>query len=487
MKDTFVKGNMAQVNKIIAGLMWFVFFVSTFLLMNGHVRPEAYGSLFIELAVATFLMIRKKKPVFATSILLMAILTCTVPYIETSRAGMTIMIVLCVVSLYVNKALLYSFGTMYNIAYVVIYYSNHRRFDTDFFVTLGFIELTIVALYFVCKRNADLIQLSIEKEAKTKELLGSLDKMVSVIEDNTGSLSRDITACNQDIGTLRTISGAMAVNVQEVTEGVIAQSEHITQISGMMNQADEGMTEIRQFSQSLADTSGAANRVVNQGSEQLGRMGSQMRIIHSAVAESMATVEELNKSMEAVNHCLAAINHISDQTRLLALNANIEAARAGEAGAGFAVVAGEIKKLADQCLDTVKEIGGILGSLAGQTQQAFEKAKTGSVAVKEGEELTGQVLEHFHSIRQAFSRIDGYIAHEWSMTGRIGGIFSDIREKAQHIADISHMHAAATEEMLATTQEQGASIEVMVHSISNIHDSGVRLQELIEHGRLGRV
>lgn len=481
MKDTFVRGNMGQVNKIIAGLMWFVFFVSTFLLMNGHVRPEAYGSLFIELAAATYLIVRKKKPVWATSILLMAILTCTVPYIETPRAGMTIMIVLCVVSLYVNKALLYSFGTMYNIAYVIIYYSNHRKFDTDFFVTLGFIELTIVALYFVCKRNADLIQLSIEKEAKTKELLATQDNMVSVIEDNSASLGRDIAACNQDIGTLRTISGAMAVNVQEVTEGVIAQSEHITQISGMMNQADEGMSGIRQLSRSLADTSGAANRVVEQGSDQIGQMGSQMRIIHSAVAESMATVEELNKRMEAVNHCLAAINHISDQTRLLALNANIEAARAGEAGAGFAVVAGEIKKLADQCMNTVKEIGGILGSIAGQTQQAFEKAQAGRAAVQEGEVITGQMLEHFQSIRQAFTHIDGYIAREVAMTGQIGGIFTDIREKAQHIADISHMHAAATEEMLATTQEQGASIEDIYDSISSIHQSGARLQELIEH------
>ncbi|RAU93316.1 hypothetical protein [Paenibacillus sp. YN15] len=318
MKDTFMKANTAQVNKIIAGLLWVIFALSTLLLVNGHVRPEAYGSLFMELALATFLILRGKKPVLAMSILLMAILTCTVPYIETSRVGMTIMIVLCVVSLYVNKALLYSFGAMYNIAFIVIYYSGHGRFDTDFFVTLGFIELTIVALYFVCKRNADLIRSSIEKEARTKELLDSLDNMVSVIQANTASLSGDITVCNQDIGTLKAISAAMAGSVQEVTEG---------------------------------------------------------------------------------------------------------------------------------------------------------------------EALTRQVLEHFHSIRQAFAHIDGCIADESAMTGQIGGIFSQIRGKVQHISDISHMHAAATEEMLTTTREQGASIEVIYDAISNIHASGLRLQGLTEKGK----
>lgn len=177
------------------------------MLVNGHVRPEAYGSLFFELTVATVLIWRKKKPMLTMSVLLMAILTCTVPYIETSRAGMVIMIVLCVVSLYVHKAMLYSFGTMYNIAYIIIYYAKHRQFDTDFFVTLGFIELTIVTLSFVCKRNADLIRLSMEKETEAKELLGSLDNMVGVIRPGIGhdrryqrDLLRDPPAGAADIG-----------------------------------------------------------------------------------------------------------------------------------------------------------------------------------------------------------------------------------------------------------------------------------------------
>ena len=480
MNDNFMKTNAAKVNKTIAGILWLTFIGSLYFLINNQFRSEVFVSLFLELVFVTFFLYKKRYQLQTTVILLISILTCTVPYIETSAAGMLIMIVLCVVSLYLNKALLYGFGGLYNIAYIVIYFSNNHKFDATFFTTLSFIELTIVALYFVCKRSSDLIHLSIRKEAEAKELLASLDNMVSVIHENTSSLSNDITNCNKDIGTLKNISGAMAATVQEVTEGVINQSESITRISDMVNKADEKMLEINQLSKSLADTSKTTSQIVYQGSDRINQMGKQMNIINSAVTESLTTVEELNKSMDEVNSFLSAISRISDQTNLLALNANIEAARAGAAGAGFAVVAGEIKKLAEQCSGAVGQIDKIIGDIKAKTQMVYEKANNGNIAVREGEAITEQVLESFDSIKLAFKSIDECISNEFNMTGNVSAIFTQIRLQAGNISGISQKHAAATEEMLATAQEQGANIEVIYQSISNINNSGIKLRELIE-------
>jgi methyl-accepting chemotaxis protein len=455
MNDNFMKTNAAKVNKIIAAILWLTFISSTFFLIRSQFRGEVYVSLLIELVFATFFIYKKKYQLQTTVILVISILTCTIPYVETSSAGMLIMIVLCVVSLYLNKALLYGFGCLYNISYIVIYFSDNHKFDTSFFTTLGFIEFTILALYFVCKRSSDLIKLSVQKEAEAKELLGSLDNMVSVIQENTSSLNNDITNCNKDIETLKNISNTMAINVQEVAEGVIDQSESITYISNMMNKADERMSEINQLSKSLADTSENASQVVYQGSDRINQMGKQMNIINSAVTESLTTVEELNKSMDEVNNFLSAINQISNQTNLLALNANIEAARAGESGAGFVVVANEVKKLAEQSSNMVNQINEIINDIKAKIQLVFEKANNGSIAVKEGKAITKQVLETFDNIKLSFINIDKYTANELNMTDNVSSIFTQIRVQAENISNISQKHAAATEEMLATTEEHG--------------------------------
>lgn len=482
MNESFLRTNAAKVNKIIASILWLTLigFALFFLLGSNQVRAEVVFSLLLELLFVTWFIFKKKYQLQTTVILVIATLTCTIPYIESPGAGMLIVVVLCIVSLYLNKGLLYGFGGLYNISYIVIYYSEHRQFDSTFYMTLGFIELTIVALYFVCKRSADLIQVSLRKEAEAKELLAALDNMVGVIHESTSALNVDIAHCNNDIGVLKEISDTITANIQEVGEGVVDQSGSITHISGMMNEADGKMAEMNQLSQSLADTSEATGQVVHQSSVRIHQMGNQMSMINSAVTESMTTVEELNQSMDDVNAFLSAINQISDQTNLLALNANIEAARAGEAGAGFAVVAKEIQKLAQQCLSTVKQIDGIIENIKSKTQLVVEKTNNGSLAAKEGEALSRQVLESFDNIRTAFERINAYIANELEMTDHVSLIFSQVREQVENISGISQKHAAATEEMLATTQEQEKNIDVIYEFIGSINNSSIRLQELIE-------
>ncbi|SFE23443.1 methyl-accepting chemotaxis protein [Paenibacillus algorifonticola] len=480
MNNSFFKTNTEKVNKIIVTILWLTLLSFCFFIGSDQVKTEVVFSLLLELVTATWLIYKKKSPIMIMVILMIAILSCTTPYVESPGAGMLIMVVLCVVSLYMNRVLLYGFGSLYNISYIVIYYSTHQQFDTTFFMTIGFIELTIVALYFVCKRGTDLIHVALQKEAEARELVGALDNMVGVIRENTSMLNTDIASCNNDIGALKNMSNTITANIQEVTEGIRDQSGSITHISEMMNNADGQMFEINQMSHNLADISEKNGQVVRQSSDRIVQMGKQMTIIHSTVTDSLATVQELNKSMDDVNTFLSAINQISDQTNLLALNANIEAARAGEAGAGFAVVANEVKKLAQECSNTVKQIDEIIHTIKGKTQLVVEKANNGSAAVKEGEAITSQVLESFDNIKSTFQHIDQYIAKELDMTDQMSLIFTRVRKQVDHISDISQKHAAATEGVLTTTQEQENNIDMIYEFVGKINNSSIRLQELIE-------
>ncbi len=482
MKDTFMQVNTTKVNKIIAVILSVLFVGGVFLFFtHSIILGEVVGSLALELIFASFFIFRKKYPRLVMAVLFMAVLTITIPYIGGPYTGMIVVIVLCVVSLYLDKGILFSFGGLYSVTYVIMYYAANHKFDTDFFSTMGFLGLAVIVLYFVSKRSADLILLSNKKEAEAKELLDSLDKMVDVIQENTASLNVDINNCDNDIGTLKKISNIMALTIKAVTEGVISQTDSLTHISNMITGADEEMAEINQLSQNLASTSENTKHVVYESSDSINQMEVQMNIIKYAVQESLTTVEELNECMEEVNSFLSAINQISSQTNLLALNASIEAARAGEAGAGFSVVANEIKQLAGQSSNTVKHINKIIGDIQTRTQLVIEKANNGSAAVNEGENISRKVLAGFENIKSSFENIDDYIALEFSKTEHVSGIFSQIREQSLNISDISIKHSEATEEMLATTEEQNSSIEVIAESIRRINASSVKLRKLIEN------
>ncbi|GEM_PF-4909864 len=225
MKDAFMINNAKKVNKIISVILWVIFLGSSFFLFRKELRPEVFGSLFLELSIGAILMLRKARPLAVTSALILGILTLTVPYIGTYYTGMLIMVVLCAISLYLNKALLYSIGSLYSLAYFIIYFIDNKGLDKGFFTNLCYIGLTVIVLYFVCKRSAELIQVANSKEAQAKELLNSLDNMVSVIHENTTSLNADIINCNKDIETLRSISNTMSISINDVTEGVVGQSE----------------------------------------------------------------------------------------------------------------------------------------------------------------------------------------------------------------------------------------------------------------------
>lgn len=480
MKVNFVKKNADEVNKIIVEILWLLFAVSTILLFFQLIRLEVYGSFFLELSIATIFIRVKKFQTATIAVLFLAILTYTIPYIGTSYSGMVISSVLCIVSLYLNKAILYSFGSLYSISYIIIYYSNNHRIDRTFTTTLALTALTVVALYFVCKRSVDYIQLSIQKEAETKELLDSLNNMVHVIHENTTSLNDGISSCNRDISALRNQSHNISDNVNHVTDGISKQSESLFQINDMMEKAERYMQEISMISKNLAEISRNTNQIVEQGSDSMNQMEYQMRFISMTVSESVDTIKELNMSMDDVNNFLSEIKQISSQTNLLALNASIEAARAGEAGAGFTVVSNEIKKLAEQSSDTVGRIDKILSNIKDKTRHVSEKAANGNLAVQTGNTKLHQVLNSFENIEAAFHQIDQYIEDALKMTQKENDIFLHIQNQAQNISDISYKHVQAMEDMNQTIQEQNENVEIIYQSIGNIDSSSKKLQDLIE-------
>ncbi|MBI2419121.1 MAG: methyl-accepting chemotaxis protein [Ignavibacteriales bacterium] len=158
-----------------------------------------------------------------------------------------------------------------------------------------------------------------------------------------------------------------------------------------------------------------------------------MNRISQVVNHSANTVFQLGQNSEKIGEIIQVIDDIADQTNLLALNAAIEAARAGEQGRGFAVVADEVRKLAERTTKATKEIALMIKQIQSDTSQAVASMKEGTIEVENGKKLANQA----------------------------GSVLAEIVHGADLVSDVVSQVAAASEEQSATAEEIGKNIESM--------------------------
>jgi methyl-accepting chemotaxis protein len=303
---------------------------------------------------------------------------------------------------------------------------------------------------------------------------------MNIVDKNTIALDSDISNCYSNLSVVHEISIAIAATIQEIIKGNIDQTDSVTRISESMNGSAQKISEVNAFFKQLTDVSKNTNNIVSDGYKKMNQMDEQMEVINEVSTKSFLTVQELSKNMDEVNNSLAGITQIAQQTNLLALNASIESARAGEAGRGFAVVAEEVRKLAEQSQNTVEEISRIMTQIKNQTQNVLDEADKANVATKDGKVIVSQASESFQQIQVSFKNIDQYLLEGLDRIAFAVSLFSNIRVEVENIASVSEEHSAATEEVMATVEENNSNIDILYQSMQNIKDSSNELQSIVD-------
>ncbi|MBI5587069.1 MAG: methyl-accepting chemotaxis protein, partial [Deltaproteobacteria bacterium] len=178
-----------------------------------------------------------------------------------------------------------------------------------------------------------------------------------------------------------------------------------------------------------------------------------MQEVAASTAVTAKTIKELGKSSEEIGTIVSVINDIADQTNLLALNAAIEAARAGEQGRGFAVVADEVRKLAERTTKATKEISAMIKTIQSETGKAVDAMDAGTDKVENGVRLANEAGDALRQIVTGVEDVTDKISHIATSAEEQSSTTDEITRNMDSIAEVAKSNVAAIGEVANATDE----------------------------------
>ncbi|MCL6471999.1 MAG: hypothetical protein K6T91_04225 [Firmicutes bacterium] len=291
----------------------------------------------------------------------------------------------------------------------------------------------------------------------SQELLNNANEIsqaTSQITTTIGQVAAGAGEQSRNASEVESLVGQISNIINQVAVGAQTQATSVADTAASVNQLIESINKVSESSHMVAEVVDSTSTTAERGKSAVGETVTGMQRIKDTVLDSANKIQTLGEKSKQIGEIIEVIDDIAEQTNLLALNAAIEAARAGEHGKGFAVVADEVRKLAERSARATGEIAELIKGIQDETMQAVEAMQRGTSEVEAGSELAhhaGTAIEEMMaSIRQVIMQI------------------ASVSESAEQMAFASNQVSQAIDQIAAISQENSASAEEVASSTGSL-------------------
>jgi methyl-accepting chemotaxis protein len=313
--------------------------------------------------------------------------------------------------------------------------------------------------------------------AGLRAMVGEISAAADKVSDVSGRVADDAAGSGRS-------ADEIAKAVAEVAHGAERQVRSVDAVRALSGEVSASTQESAATAQLAAEEAGRAQKLAHDGADAVGAATEAMEQVRGASAEVTRTIRALGERSTAIGSLVGTIGGIAEQTNLLALNAAIEAARAGEHGRGFAVVADEVRNLAEESRQAAHSIAELVAEIRAETDRAVQVVEDGAARTEDGVGTVEAARASFSAIGAAVEVTSERVAEIASAVGAIALSSARMTEDITEVAAVAQESSAASEQVAASTHQTTASTAQIATSADDLSASATELRRLANRFKL---
>ncbi|NLJ92808.1 MAG: HAMP domain-containing protein [Aeromonadales bacterium] len=297
-----------------------------------------------------------------------------------------------------------------------------------------------------------------QRKDELGQLMGQMQAMTLNLRELIGELTQSVSHIASSSEELTAVS-------EQSRSGVNQQRMELEQVSTAMNEMAATVQEVARHAETAFESARSADSEANDGDQKVTLTISQIGGLADDIRQSLQTINQLEAESMNIGTILDVIKGVAEQTNLLALNAAIEAARAGEQGRGFAVVADEVRALAQRTQEATAQIGDLIIGLQSKAQESVAMMEKSTAKATETVDIANEAGESIHAIARSMSDIQQMNNQIATAAEEQSTVAEEINRSVFSIRDVSDQSAAATEQTAASSSElarQGSELQRLI-------------------------